>query len=327
MFHRPRNHRTAFTLVELLVVIAIVGVLVALLLPAVQAARETARRMQCSDHLKQVGLGLHNHHEAHRAMPPGSVKPFYSGANNTIERRAWFEPLLPFIEEQALYDKLHGSIPFPSYTCYRPGAEKPAPTMICPSEILGVKNTTRTTNPPNGEGFFSNYALCVGNDYNTTQNDQTGLKRNGIFYAQSKTQLGDVSDGTSHTVMGSELVLSTDLAGPLPSGVTSGYDIRGEVHSGIDGGSLFSTIFTPNHATIGDWPYYYCQPIPRAPCSTTSTGATSYLNVFQLARSYHPGGVNAVFADGSVQFISDEISQDVWQAFGSRNGGESLAAF
>jgi prepilin-type N-terminal cleavage/methylation domain-containing protein/prepilin-type processing-associated H-X9-DG protein len=319
--------RTAFTLVELLVVIAIIGTLVALLLPAVQTARETARRLQCSDHLKQLGLGLHNHHDAHRAMPPGSRMPFYNGANNTAERRAWFEPLLPFLEEASLYEKLRSTLPFPNPTCYRPGTEIPVPTMICPSELLGIKNKTWTASPPNGEGFFANYALCVGSDYNTTASDPTGLKRNGMFYAKSKMRLKEVTDGTSHTLMGSELILSADVpAGqPLPPGVTMGWDVRGEVHSGIDGGSLFSTIFTPNHGTIGDWPYFYCRPIPLAPCSSTSTGATSYLNVFQLARSYHSGGVNAGFADGSVRFISDEIAQDAWQALGSRAAGESTA--
>lgn len=310
------HKRVGFTLVELLVAIAIIGILIALLLPGVQAAREAARRTHCTNNLKQVGLGLLNHHDANKRMPPGSVMPLYNGANNTFERRAWFEALLPFIEEQSLFDELKKNykLPLPTYTCYRAGAEKVVASMTCPSELLGIKNTTKTVSPPNGEGFFSNYALCVGSDYSTTTSDPTGLKRNGIFFARSQTKLRDVSDGTSHTLMGSELILSTDI---------TGYDVRGEVHSGIDGGSLFSSIFTPNHGTIGDRPYHYCQPIPMAPC----VSPTAFVNVYQLARSYHPGGVHAVFADGAVQFVSDEISQHVWRALGTRAADDAVADF
>jgi prepilin-type N-terminal cleavage/methylation domain-containing protein/prepilin-type processing-associated H-X9-DG protein len=309
-----------FTLVELLVVIAIIGVLVALLLPGVQAAREAARRMQCSNNLKQHGLALHNYHSAHHRMPSGSVSPLHDGTVLAQrERRGWLEAILPFLDEQALFEKLSGAMPFSSYggyTCFRPGAEIVLPVMSCPSEILGIKNTTLTTSPPNGEGAFSNYTLCVGNDYSTSPQDSQGLKRGGMFYARSKIKFSEVVDGTSHTVMGSEIMLSKDM---------TNYDTRGIVHSAIDGGCLFSTIYTPNHGTIGDYTYQWCQPIPGALClPPPGVGSNQWTHLYILARSYHSGGVNTVFADGSGRFVSAEVDQAVWRAVGSRAGDEMV---
>ena len=136
------------------------------------------------------------------------------------------------------------------------------------------------------------------------------MNLDGIFYGRSKTRISKITDGTSNTLLASEILFSPD---------TSQHDIRGRVWNSIHAGSEFSTLYPPN-SSIGDNPQGYCNPLPQAPCASPSVA-----NAYTLARSMHSGGVNVAFADGAVQFIKNGVTPSVYLALGSRAGAEPVS--
>src|SRR4051812_17774420 len=306
-----RSRRPGFTLIELLVVIAIIAILIGLLLPAVQKIREAANRMKCSNNLKQVGLALHNYHDTNGYFPAGEPMGFYSGswysdvAPRDFDRSCWIGPILSYIEQNAMaaqYDTFVQTLP--NYTCFASFATSKVSVLFCPSDPNSPKISTL------GQGLHTNYVTCYGSGYATPSADPRGLNLNGMFYGITKTRIADVTDGTTSTVMVSELLQSPD---------TGTHDIRGRIWNSIHAGTGFSTLYPPN-STVGDNPMGYCVAIPGAPCGSQST-----TNAFVLARSRHAGGVNACLADGSVRFVRNTIAQATWQAMGTRNGGEVVS--
>jgi prepilin-type N-terminal cleavage/methylation domain-containing protein len=307
-----RRSRHGFTLIELLVVIAIIGVLIGLLLPAVQKVREAANRMKCGNNLKQVLIGLHNYHDTNNCLPPGVSQQLYT-AYSGYDRRSWMYFLLPFIEQGSLYRQMETAYGTGSYTTFLPGHESVVPSLMCPTDPANPKVLTAgATTPAASQGFHGNYVLCGGDTY-FTPGGADGTALDGAFYAKSKTRFADIADGTSNTLFASELILSPD---------TGTHDVRGRYHNAIHCDVLFSTMYPPN-STVGDNPQGYCVPIPKAPC----TSAPSTSNGFSLARSYHTGGVNAGLGDGAVRFISDSVTPSVYQALGTRAGGEIPADY
>ncbi len=307
--------RQGFTLIELLVVIAIIAILIALLVPAVQKVREAAARIQCANHMKQVCLGLHGHHDTYKVLPMGQPQAFYHTNWYTdplvkdADRSCWVVGLLPYIEQLAHYDQAQAWLKAPpGLTSTAPFKDTRITALHCPSDPNRLKLGTNTGSP---QGFHSNIIVCLGSGYATTTADPTGIRLDGIFYGRSKTKLTDILDGTSNTLMASEILLSPDI-GTL-------HDIRGRVWNSVHAGTEFSTIFPPN-SNIGDNPMGYCQPLPMAPCATTST-----LNAYTLARSMHPGGVNVGLADGTVRFIPNGITPSIWLALGTRAGNETVS--
>ncbi len=322
---KRRNEPTGFTLVELLVVIAIIGILVALLLPAVQAAREAARRSQCSNNLKQLGLALHNYHDTHRVFPPGVLA---SGLNSKLPTNprsmSWMPMILPFIEQAPLYDQLQpymqttDSATFPSDLM-----NTVIESLVCPSDPAGGKTTAvhGGGNPPShdyNDGFCGNYLLCGSGggpgsapNLEVTQANSTNL--NGMFYYLSKTRMGDVTDGTSNTVMSGEILLVRESAGQR--------DWRGRYYRADHLSSIFSTNEAPNTPVPDKLRTLDGITNPPVPTTVSTDPQVIY------ARSRHPGGVQVGMADASVRFVAQTVNLQTWKALGTRSGGEVLGEF
>jgi prepilin-type N-terminal cleavage/methylation domain-containing protein/prepilin-type processing-associated H-X9-DG protein len=316
-----RGRRGAFTLVELLVVIAIIAILIGLLLPAVQKVREAAARVKCANNLKQIGLALHSCHDVNSAFPPGQPQGYfnvnwYNPPTRDFDRSCWIGPLLPYIEQTALSTQYQSFLQtLPTYTCLAPFAAIVIPTLVCPSD----PNSPKLSNLGQGQGFHSNYVTCLGTGY-ATPGGSIGADLDGIFYGFSHVRLTDVTDGTSNTLLVSELLQSPEDP-QQSSAVFGGNDMRGRIWNSVHAGMEFSTIYPPN-SSVGDNPMGYCNPLRMAPCGPPSSPWPA--NAFSLARSMHNGGVNACLADGSVRFFSDSITPSVWKAMGSRAGGEVI---
>jgi prepilin-type N-terminal cleavage/methylation domain-containing protein len=306
--------RRGFTLIELLVVIAIIAILIALLVPAVQKVREAAARTRCVNNMKQVCLGLHGYHDTTKVFPAGQPEAYYYSnwygdpLVKDADRSCWIVQLLPYVEQMALYDQVQNWLKTSSsLTSTAPFKDTHIQVLLCPSDPNSPKLGTLPSSP---QGTHANIIVCHGSGYATPNADPTGIKRDGIFYGRSRTKMTDILDGTSNTVMASEILLAPDTA--------TGHDIRGRVWNSIHAGTEFTTMYPPN-SNIGDNPMGYCQPIPYVPCATASI-----LNAYTLARSRHPGGVNAGLADGTVRFIPNEITPGVWLALGTRAGNETV---
>jgi prepilin-type N-terminal cleavage/methylation domain-containing protein/prepilin-type processing-associated H-X9-DG protein len=294
-----------FTLVELLVVIAIIGILVALLLPAVQAAREAARRMQCVNNLKQWGVAMQLYHDAHKQLPLGS---------RTAPRQTWTMYLWPFIEQVALDSQNEITEPF-----YLPpgtiggtldGLTGQYVDMYnCPSDF-GADQTLGNYQRRRG-----NYVVNWGNSRYGAVIDQEALAPFSHIRGRRNdprvTTFAHITDGTSNTLVMSEV---------LKAWSNEDNDWRGDVHND-DGVFRFHTLLTPNTSAPdiiqGGW--FQRTDDPMMPAT-----AGSARNQVAAARSRHSGGVNAVKCDGSVQFFSDDISLNVWKAFGTINGEETI---
>jgi prepilin-type N-terminal cleavage/methylation domain-containing protein len=306
--------RSGFTLVELLVVIAIIGVLVALLLPAVQAAREASRRSKCSNNLKQIGLAMHNHHDTVGAFPYGQFGGYANNSSlpsppalTTRSSITWPIMILPFAEQQPLYEKLAAwfaaNPTVQAYNAANTNNQNKIAVYMCPSD----PNTGKVV----GEGFHGNYLACNGNTLNwdgSANLPQSGGTQNtGPILVGVRQAMSAITDGTSNTVLASEsLVWKT------------GDDRRGRLYNSYQGETLFSTLRPPMSASA-DAQYSCGTSLPsHLPCTAVGGGANS----INSARSQHPAGVNAVLCDGSVRFITKSIDATVWSVMGTRAGGE-----
>jgi type II secretory pathway pseudopilin PulG len=311
--------RTGVTLVELLGVVAIIGLLVGLLLPAVQSARESARRASCSNNQRQLGIALQQHVLQLGHFPRGQetwindVGPTTTGWSN--HRWSWFVLVLPFIDQQPLYDMQWGyysgidwfTWPSVSYDAV-PGKDTVVPTFMCPSDPANPKTETGYGWPGNQQGFHGNYVLNAGNTtFNATGPASSGTL-NGIVFPLSAIKPAHIRDGLSHTVLASELVLVPDARG-------TGDDVRGRYHNSVHAGALFSTLYPPNTSVPDVFPYGL-NTVARAPYVASST------NIVVSARSHHVGGVVAGLADGSVKFVGNDVDPSAWLDAGSRAGRE-----
>ncbi len=314
--HRHRSY-AGFTLVELLVVIAIIGVLIALLLPAVQQAREAARRMQCANNQKQLGIAMHNYHDTFGNFPPGVVgRVNYDATDpNNFENTppTWMQMLLPFIEQGNLYDQMKPHFDQGLRAATAPGRFTIIEGLMCPSDANAPKITNIEPSTWSGNfGFAGNYVACSGSDYFTPSSDPHMQNNNGMFFARSKTDFADVVDGTTNTFMMGEILVVPDVA---PRNSTN-QDLRGSYYFGRRAAGCFSTREPPN-SLVGDR-LSSCRNLPRTPCNGQGTD-----NMIILARSLHPGGANMTLGDGSVRFVAETINRSVFQGFGTRAGSET----
>ncbi|NMC20296.1 MAG: DUF1559 domain-containing protein [Thermogutta sp.] len=344
--------RRGFTLVELLVVIAIIGILIALLLPAVQAAREAARRSQCTNNLKQLGIALHNYHDTFGTLP---FRQGGTGGAGNDNRLSGFIGLLPFIEQRPLYDKISQPLDqdgdgTPDYPAFGPrpwdGGYQPWKTqveaLLCPSDpARGMKQP--------GDIGFTSYCFSVG-DWTPWASDTASR---GPFTYQITYNFASITDGLSNTVAMGERCIGRSKSQMIKGGIvlsasdavpsdptknqpiacmtrvgTNGMYIAGQSYAdwsgtrwvdGATGFTVINTILPPNGPTC---------------CEGTWDGN----RLLSPPTSYHPGGVNTLMCDGSVHFISETIDTGnlsagsvmsgyspygVWGALGSKDGGDA----
>ncbi|QDT65231.1 DUF1559 family PulG-like putative transporter [Calycomorphotria hydatis] len=311
-----------FTIVELLVVIAVISVLIALLLPAVQQAREAARRTECKNHLKQLGLAMHNYVDAHRRLPPGMIYRFGAPAitSGALQKRTPFLIFLfPFIEQAAAYELYDHDLSWHSSTF----GPQPAgngvrlvelSTWQCPSDKY---STMFWSGQPHS--IRANYGLNWGQG-TWGDRDGDGVNERSEFTIDNGTgisppfgncfgaRFADFTDGTSNTLLMMEMV--------KPSIESS--DFRTWIWNDEPESYPLYTRVTPN-STTPDIEHNTCVSAPEAnlPCQISSV-----LNVSVASRSMHVGGVQVVMGDGAVHFISDNIDLANWRSISSMNGGE-----
>lgn len=298
--------RRAFTLVELLVVIAIIGILIALLLPAVQAAREAARRMQCANNLKQLGLGMHLYNDANKRLPPGGL----SGVGHPNTMHSLFVFLLPYMEQAAAYGQMDLSLPM-TVSPNQEIAEAVGPTFICPSYSGGIKSVA--TLADDAANDITNYAGVMGSTKKThgfTRLDSESLcgtfYDDGLLYPESAVQMRDISDGTSSTL----------AIGERTHGLRSW--TRGASYDGSRNNPSWFCVASAKNVV---WPI---NPDEQAVCyDDCPFGQTCTFNDVYFG-SQHPGGAQFVFADGSTHFLNDAIDMATYKALATRNGGETM---
>lgn len=302
-----KSSRDGFTLVELLVVIAIIGILVALLLPAVQAAREAARRTQCLNQLKQWGTAMHLYHDSHKALPLGSRE---------APRQTWVMYLWPYIEETSIAARNETKDGFFLNFYDPPGTihntlngltGQYVSLYYCPSDegsdILNGSYQRRR----------GNYVVNWGNSlYGQVVEplDKAPFSHiRGSRAEPRKTKLGDITDGTSNTLLMSEV---------LRAHSPDDNDWRGDIQND-DGVCRFHTRISPNTSApdVLESGWFVNTYDPFMPATTGARAAQ-----VAAARSRHPGGVHVTLCDASSRFVSDSISLNAWKALGSMNGAE-----
>jgi prepilin-type N-terminal cleavage/methylation domain-containing protein/prepilin-type processing-associated H-X9-DG protein len=319
--HARTGHR-GFTLIELLVVIAIIGVLIGLLLPAVQQVREAANRLHCGQNQKQLALAMHHYHDSHRALPMGV------GSHGCCWG-TWVVLILPYLEQEnisRLYLNFGGNDatgPRYSSAANAPVVQNRIAVLTCPSDLPRVSaitshnyvvnygNTSLYALPLNGVPFLGAPFNCYnGNptskagmdwDDNTSQDVGGGILGKAVPFKE-------IVDGLSSTLLASETVQGR------------GNDLRGFTWWGSASG--FVTYMVPNSNEPDVLTGGSCDPTLNPPCTTVSTESRPRM---MAARSHHSGGVSAAFCDGHVAFLTNHIDSNVWSALGTTRGGEILS--
>jgi prepilin-type N-terminal cleavage/methylation domain-containing protein/prepilin-type processing-associated H-X9-DG protein len=333
---RRRALARAFTLIELLVVIAIIGMLIALLLPAVQAAREAARRSQCVSNLKQIGIALNSYHAALDCFPVGFLYA-YTGASpdSSPQQYRWsvLAQMAPYLEQSAVFHAFNFDFPI----AYKPtgGASAfwpyyPANTTAMAVRVALFLCPSDGAPPPMDDTGPTNYAFCAGDGSNG--GDATGA--NGAFILGPAQSVATLTDGTSHTLAASEQLLG--IAGPYtqttPTPVPTPWTralARVAVAPLTDAGcaAAVSGWLLNKGSSWSDGDYLNTLYNHYLPPNADRPDCITYHNPgWKTARSLHPGGVNALFCDGRVAFLKNSVGLGPWRALSTRNGGEVLSA-
>jgi prepilin-type N-terminal cleavage/methylation domain-containing protein len=321
----PLRHSRGFTLVELLVVIAIIGVLVALLLPAVQAAREAARRTSCANKIRQLAIAVHNFHDTMNHLPHGASAAVYpspnpSGGTGTIRGTSWIVYTLPFFEQNALYNQYRFDLPYDDPINSAVGAVV-IPTLYCPSgpdpkrhkdpnagvttnvttHYYGVMGPAGSTNPSTITIGGATYSYTVGNPGTNGAWSAEGMMSQyqdqpaGSVSTGRNIRLADVVDGTSNTLMLAE------RARILPPGQTNDY--RSWIRGQNGGSGATKNVMNPINST------YY-------------NGSSNFNDI--SFGSQHPGGCQFALGDASLKFLNESVDLNIYKASASMNGGENV---
>ncbi len=311
------RQRNAFTLIELLVVIAIIGVLIALLLPAVQAAREAARRAQCSNNLKQLGLALHNYLSVFDQFPMGVLRNPANGllVNSAGYRMPFVVSLLAYYEQGSALNSYNMNLSFNLADNSTTRLTKLA-VYQCPSDESQLFNQVSGGNliPFDMKG---NYGLNWGTNTYWDQGAGNG-QWNAPFYMSYGAKVAGITDGTSNTLAMMEM---RQTPSPNTGNVT---DRRARLWNDDSACYQISTHFGPN-SRLPDYGVCFNDLGRSLPC-INDTNSANALSFYMGARSRHPGGVNGLLCDGSVHFFKDTINLGVWQALSTSRGGEVVSS-
>ncbi|HEY2148626.1 MAG TPA: DUF1559 domain-containing protein [Pirellulales bacterium] len=319
MSNQPRHHdrrgprRRGFTLIELLVVITIIGILIGLLLPAVQSAREAARRLECQNHLKQLALAVLNYHTAFKRFPAAETHGGYWHCDWDGQIGMWMTCVLPFVEEKSSYNLLDFKI-HPQWQLVGGKSNNQIvmkrlfPVFLCPSDpYTGLTTPWGPPGDTNVARICHYFAVAGSNEFsalphpNGTVNYVGGVPyghcnaNDGIFYNDSKTRIEDVRDGVSKTAMFFESWGRIWPNHVPPAIIPPGYP-NIESSRGMNLHTVVYLDWTPNSNHTNPW----------------------------KTNSFHPGGVHSAFADGSIHFVSDTINLPTLKALATRNGKEPL---
>jgi prepilin-type N-terminal cleavage/methylation domain-containing protein/prepilin-type processing-associated H-X9-DG protein len=324
--------RRGFTLIELLVVIAIIAVLIALLLPAVQAAREGARRAQCVNNLKQLGLAMRNYHDVYLALPLG--RTLQSGTYRPFSQQA---RVLGYMEQSNVFNSLNFSL-----SSYDPsnatGAATSVNSFLCPSDIVPAipAGQILTGFGWGGVNYRANEGTSVAMWYGA--DDTSGVNvnlppPNGLFFSSTLIRLADVTDGTSNTAAFSEHVLGdfsnaviTEMGDTFQPGT---YPATPDQAVAQCRAASILTVSTQGYSNVGaPWVYGYHSTTSYWHSGPPNTRSCMFppSRIMTVANSRHPGGVNVGLADGSVRFIKSTVNLQSWRALGTRNGNEVISS-
>ncbi|HSG72578.1 MAG TPA: DUF1559 domain-containing protein [Planctomycetaceae bacterium] len=331
-----KKQRIGFTLIELLVVIAIIAILVALLLPAVQQAREAARRTSCKNNLKQIGLALHNYVDVNRYLPPGASIDL--SVTSTGNNGSWgvHGRIMPYLEQGNLYENVDLSIAW-DFQAAIDGVK--IPIYACPSDPKGDQGRDP------GGGKVHLYPTTYGFNYGTwfVFNPTTGQGGDGLFYPNASLSFKSAVDGTSNTLLAAEVKAWTPYqrnGGPsqltIPQNaaeaetvVASGAEFKNTGHTEWPDGRVHHTGVTvtllPNtqvRLTAGGVDYREADYNSWQEGRNGIAGSPTYAII--TSRSYHTGIVNILLFDGSTRSLSENIDLSIWRGLGTRDGGEVI---
>ncbi len=351
----PSNSRRGFTLIELLVVIAIIAVLIALLLPAVQAAREAARRAQCTNNLKQIGLGAHNYESTNGAFPPANVLQGTWGSVIWTNNFSALAKILPFMEQGNVFNSLN-YVQKDSNATNTTVCGLTLNSFVCPSDPNTKSfNDSGTvfggSNYGSSDGDWYVFSFATGAPAGTTW---AGMPSRNMFAVNKARAIAEVTDGLSNTLLFSEIKTFDNRLkckklsvvspfnepspnGPIPADYSgAGCTFGNTMHTRWTNGGVyhsgFTTAWSPNKITT----YTNTTPLTTGISSSLGTVDTDVISVNEndggptfaafTARSYHSGGVNALFADGSVRFVKSSVDGNTWRALGTVQGGEVVSS-
>jgi prepilin-type N-terminal cleavage/methylation domain-containing protein/prepilin-type processing-associated H-X9-DG protein len=329
------DRRRAFTLIELLVVIAIIAVLIGLLLPAVQKVREAAARTQCQNNLKQIGLALHNYHDANQVFPPGE-----NGAFGVPPNDAWPSYLLPYIEEGNVYLNINKALlgywgPY-SYAGPPPNPNSAhyfasitiIPTYQCPASPEKQRGNVRGVEFTTGQ-FPDDAGTLMYSGISGSNRDGAPCSKAGTFYFNSKTRLTDLADGSSNTMVVGETSGLTkgqmlNAYGSTSDNVSS-WNVGSQNAGGLcPGHDLTWTLRTIAFPIMG--PYFWCNYAPTDLRYVGECAARPGWLAQAALKSAHPGGVNVLLGDGSVHFLSQTIDLLTLQNLADRADGQAFTS-
>ncbi len=295
--------RRGFTLVELLVTISVIAILVGLLLPAVQQARESMRRTKCANHLKQLGLALHNYHNTHRSFPAGYLSRVDTRGNDVGPGWGWASQLLPQLEQVSLYEKLNFELPIESSANSELRLTL-VPTYVCPSDVFH-RVVLVSKRDSLGNALAAICEVAGANYTGVFGITEPGVEGEGIFYRNSKIATQEITDGTSQTLIVGERSHRWGEATWVGA---------------VSDGKLFPPPGSPAVPFVQEASSFILGHTFEGPPSAPGIECNNF-------SSLHLGGANVVFADGHIHFISSSTDKLLFRYLSTRSGNEVIGDY